>query len=600
MNFALVVLMLAHAAPGEMPVREARGTLVDTAGNAVAGAQVVVTSEPDVVRLRRMLWLGRLYSDSALRRDMAAVTVAGESDAAGRFQIRLPEDYAACRFPDPLVLWIVQAGQLRAVKPLPRLVTSPGQPLVVGAVAKRAAMIELRTPEGEWLAGASVVPTVISAHHFPAELALRFTAHSDVRGRATLVGIELDTLDEVAVESPRFGQQQLRLEKTPDQPHGVARLAPVGAISGRLVTNADLSGLEIVAVTEAGGYAESGISGTASATCDRNGNFAFGPIAAGRVLLDINWRKRPDLTVRAFPPVNLVVEPNQRAQATIELSEAARVSGIVREQNDGPPLAGVQITVSGYDRYDQSAADGTYWGLAPVDADHAFAFPRTLPLPFVLAKAKEIAIDRSPGLEEVQFEPVEVLRGRQLAGRVVDEQGAGAVAWIEAHWISIEGYGEASYARSDRNGAFTLEGVHPSTPLRLKARNGQAVSGIVEVTERDKPLVIALERARRPRRCPAAWSIAPGAAFREFAFKSSRKPSSTSRTTMRLSSNAVCGMATNRPSPRPTDRSAAPRPRSPTFAIGSSPARTATCHTRPPGYRPLPTTATWARLCFSA
>ena len=370
-----------------------------------------------------------------------------------------------------------------------------------------------------------------------------------------LVGIELDTLDEVAVNHPALGNsssgsRKTRINRTGWRARAGRRdLWPAGHQRGPFgIGNRGRDrGWRLRRVRHQ--------RKRSSATCDRNGNFAFGPIAAGRVLLDINWRKRPDLTVR-LPPANLVVEPNQRAQATIEISEAARVSGIVREQDDGPPLAGVQITVSGYDRYDQSAADGTYWGLSPVDADHAFAFPRTLPLPFVLAKAKEIAIDRSPGLEEVQFEPVEVLRGRQLAGRVVDEQGAGAVAWIEAHWISIEGYGEASYARSDRNGAFTLEGVHPSTPLRLKARNGQAVSGIVEVTERDKPLVIALERARRPRQCPAAWSIAPGAAFREFAFKSSRKPPSMSRTTMRLSSNAVCGMATNRPSPRPTDRSA--------------------------------------------
>ena len=90
MNFALIVLMMAHATPGEVPVREARGTLVDTAGNAVAGSQVVVTSEPDVVRLRRILWLGRLYPDSALRRDMAAVTVAGEATrpAGSKFTCR--------------------------------------------------------------------------------------------------------------------------------------------------------------------------------------------------------------------------------------------------------------------------------------------------------------------------------------------------------------------------------------------------------------------------------------------------------------------------------------------------------------------------------
>ena len=416
MNLTLVML-LACAAPPDVPTRQATGALVDAAGRPIAGAEVIVSSEPDFKRCVACCGSGRTIPN----RPCAATNQRWQSPGkptrpvASRFPCRPTSPPAASP-----IRWCCGSSRMTNCGPSGGCrgwrCRSTGRWQSTRPV-RCAAVVEITTPEGDPLGEASVAPAIVSGQELPRELAGRFAVHCDTRGRATLAGISLDVVDEIAVESPRFGQQRIRVQKSAAPAIATARLAPVGSLAGRLAADVELSGLRIVAVSEAGGYADSGARGSASAVCDRDGHFDFGPIVAGLVALDINWQSRPDLAIRVFPPLNLVVEPNERAQPTIELGAAVRLIGVIQEKNGGAKVGGVQLTVSGFDRTATSAADGTFRGCLQADMDYAYAFPRTLPLPLVLARADDIGKDRGPGAEEVRFEPIEVIRGRRLAGQ---------------------------------------------------------------------------------------------------------------------------------------------------------------------------------------
>ncbi len=495
MNVALWVLALAQLASGDVLAREVGGAIVDKSGNGVGDAVVWVSSALPLDRLRRTYWLGADYSEVKLAREMGAVQLRARTDAAGRFRAALPDEFASDRFPPPLSLWIVHQKQLRQVRQLPELAYRLPRPLVIDVSASSATLVHIMGPDGAPVSSAKVRPSLISRLQVPHELADQFAAQSDTQGRARLAGIEPDELNEVLVESPAFGAQRIWLEKNASRSSLVARFAPVGSIWGRFVADADLAGFTVFAVTQFAGYEDSGVSGIAEVQSDERGNFVIPAIACGRLSLDVSYRDCPNLKHGKFPPKDVVVEPAHRVDLVMPLELAARLEGVVREQGTNLPVAGVRLNISGYDRHAISDLQGKYTGRFPSDLNQVYAFPRSIPLPFVLASANDIASNRRPGPGDFEIDPIELIRGISLSGRVLDERGQGVEARIEARWIAIDGYDEFSLARSDDQGHFVLQGVHPLNTLRVVARSSDMASDELKVSDARQPLTVRLKRA---------------------------------------------------------------------------------------------------------
>jgi hypothetical protein len=476
MNLALLVLTLAQLPAGDVLDRVTSGTLVDTAGRGVAGAEVWITSTLDAERLRRTFWLGEDYPDWKLANKLGGVEQSVRTDAAGRFSSRLPDRFARDPSPPPLALWIIHANRLLGVRQLSEMVYSPPEPLTMDRATAHSATVRVVGSDDAPVVDANVACAVVSRIPFPRKLAERFAGQTDAKGEVTLRGIAPEVVHEVRVETRGLGIQRVWLEKNANGLPAMARLAGVGSIAGKFSGDGDLSGIKVYATTHFEGYETSGVRGLAEVACDDDGHFEIPAIAAGRLSLHVSYPIAGQSLLGAPGPEDLVVESSERLELTIPLKPAVRISGVIRESETNLRVRDVQLTLSGYDRLGVTDADGRYSGYQDAGMREAYAFPRTFPLPFVLKAANDTAIHRLPDSGDVELDDIELVRGVRLAGQVLDEQGQGVVAVVEARWIGPEGYGGSSFVRSDARGAFVLEGAQPEGALWLRARSVDAAS----------------------------------------------------------------------------------------------------------------------------
>jgi protocatechuate 3,4-dioxygenase beta subunit len=490
------LLSLLLAVGAELPTSKdvqpipVAGEVKDDQGKPAPGAEVWLARAAgwdDEERFGMALyWESRIAPDDDRPRVLAHAT-AGDD---GRFTLTVPAEIVARPSPVLLAVWAVVINEGK-----PRLTVSRPMPWIpVGSINSEA--LTILGPDHKPLAEVKVAPARVRTLPkvwidekpwplpltpvllnepipVPDALAERFAGTADDRGRVVLSGVEPGALGAVRVESPATGVQEIRL---PDPKTREIIAAPVGRVRGQLkaVGAASLEGVRVRARSKAGGYSGSGIEGTAEAVCDASGRFEMPALAAGVVTLSLHFDPNGGTTQRGLAPERLIVEPGATAEVAISLQETVRVHGSVRERGTNRPIAGVKVALNGYfggDSYAISDAEGKFSGRIPGSVNQPYGWAVEIPRPFYHPSNQSEPPQGMPptGTAELALPPMELPRGVDVPGTVLDEEGKPvAGARIRALW-NLDDIPQAALALSDEKGRFTLIGIDPLAELHVNA-----------------------------------------------------------------------------------------------------------------------------------
>ncbi len=487
LSYVALSAVSTSADPKPVPIT---GIVVETSGRLATGADVWIVDALTADEGRRfgmeVIWSNRAQpSEGTL-----PVLLHGRTDAAGRFTLDLPPEVVARRVPPVLAIWTATAGPdpHLASRLLPRIALADEPPLRLQAAPPRRSQITVLKPSQTPLPHVRIIPSRASDIPVPESLGLALAVTTDAKGCALVSGL---IPDEIRVEAPDFGVQTIAIpgSKSPDSKTRedgnrtiTVTLANVGRVMGCLeaAQHEPIKGVMVRATTRVGGYVGAGQGGSAEVSCDAQGRFEIPAIAAGPLTLVLVFDREQSTPLRGEPPQKVLVTPGQTTQVTIPLRPTVKVRGQYHEQGTKQPIAGVKILLNaqfGGDRYAITGADGAFTGWIRREAGQPFAWPLRIPTPYYRSGDLASGIQRMPpaGSSELVLAPVELSRGVDIQGSVVNEQGKPvAGAEITASWEVMKAMMHSILARTDQRGHFTLCGVDPIAELKLTAWDGFA------------------------------------------------------------------------------------------------------------------------------
>ncbi|HEV3340383.1 MAG TPA: carboxypeptidase-like regulatory domain-containing protein, partial [Pirellulales bacterium] len=462
----LFVLSLAAAAD-----RVVSGTVLDADGKPAAGAKVLLSDGPLVNR--------RLAAFSAGRVPLQPKVVARAiCDATGTFAIGLEDDVPETDWARTwLVLWVHRPGSALSTYVIGRDWPARAAPLELRLTAAPPLSLVVSGPDGKPFPLARVLPRQVDDLHLPHELAEQLASTADDVGRAVLRDVAAESVDSVRVETDEYGVQWASLTAADEGPARRVVLGPVAALRGRLTADDPraISGVKIrLATWQAAGDDLAG-GGLAEATTDAEGSFKVPAIAAGTLSASLELHDELPFLCQPITARPVAGE----TELTINLERAVRAEGVVRDRDSGEPLGGAAVWLRWLfvspDDDPRTDEGGRYTGLLlPGRVSPSFRrTPRHYYFP-------QYVLDTQPvpaGAAMVELKPLLLARGVTVLGRVVDGGGHGvAGAEIEAQWELPSGGEYSAHARSNRDGAFTLDGIEPNAQLKLSATSDRGAT----------------------------------------------------------------------------------------------------------------------------
>ncbi|MFI5459602.1 MAG: hypothetical protein ACHRXM_29610 [Isosphaerales bacterium] len=510
LSYVALSAVPTSADPKPVPIT---GIVVEPSGRPAPGADVWLVDALTADQGRRFGMEAIWSSQAKPSEGTIPVLLHGRTNPAGRFTLDLTPEIVARRVPPVLAIWTATSGPdpRLASQLLPRIGLAGEPPLRLEPASPMRTEITVLDPAQSPLAHARIIPSRASDIPVPDPLGVALAATTDPKGRAFVSGL---VPDEIRVEAPGFGAQTMtipgsripdsRIQGETDRTITVT-LAPVGRVEGRLVAprNEPIKGAMLRATTQVGGYAGSGQGGSAEVSCDAQGRFDIPAIAVGPLTLMLVFDRENGTPLRGEPPQKLLVSAGRATQVTIPLRPTIKVRGQYREQGTKRPIGGVKILLNGRfggDRHAITGADGTWSGWISRDVYQPFAWPLRIPAPYYRSGDMAFGSQRMPaaGSNELVLPPVEVPRGVEVTGSVVNERGEPvAGAQIEADWEFRKAMLDSIVVRTDQSGRFALCGVDPIAELRLSAWDGFA-STAADVTiraeaARTKPVVLTID-----------------------------------------------------------------------------------------------------------
>ncbi len=519
MSILPVILVLLAQAAEPRPERVIlTGTVVTPDGKPAAGAGVVLVAVavPPNPEVRRNV--------AALRPPAVLATRRAEAD--GRFQIELPERVEVRQYArrPPVFLWAFGPGGALTMRPIPHDWPPDGIPVRLALAAPEPVRFLVLDPDERPVAGARLAPAWIRGMNLPDELGDRLAVQTDARGRATLDLGAVDEVEVVRVVSGPSGVQQLRMPGPDASGVRTLRLMPVGRVEGRIQAGDPqaVRGLTVRGRTVPDPAAD--VVGFASVVTDDQGRFTIPAIAAGTLVL--SFEHRWDLPWRGSPASRPQVQPGTTTEVSIPLQRAALVKGVIQEDPSGRPIAGAGVYFHRDlgDRLARSDAEGRFSDyLVP---GRVFTNPVELPRGYYNPSTTGDPQSLPEGTAELTLKPIEVRRGAELQGRILDAEGkpvpgAGVSGHLE---LAQETYGGFVGAVTDRQGRFRITGLPPNATVQLAATCGEATTAApvsipssketIDLTIRPENAVALFGRVKDPAGRPVA-----GAAVRVSARK---------------------------------------------------------------------------------
>jgi RNA polymerase sigma factor (sigma-70 family) len=455
----LVLAALAFAARQENRQVVFTGTVVDSAGGPVEGAEIVAT-----------------FRDR--REGMNEVVAETRSDAQGRYRLTVPVFNGDPRRFWASAVWAHVPGRLVASRELGPLVDSADVPVqfVIGPPAQTA--FEVRAPDGSPVAGAKIAPAVVyrGALAVPKKLGSRISESvvTNAGGEATMSAFLPEEISTVFVRAPGLGTQQFAFDRGGIPPRvRVLELLPVGRLRGRLVGAPDVVGevkLSVVAWNQSRRPLASGIF---DVTTTKDGRFEIDEFPVGNARVrgfagaDSRWyvQAGKEATVTA----------GKTSEFEITLARSVVVTGVVREKGTLRPIEGVRLTRIGAREVLTTNANGAYRGHAQPGA---FSLDvESTPSGYATPMYGPHSLNIPEDARDFAVPPIELTPAASVQGLVVDEQGKPmAGATVSASWPvnegpNLSGPQEAS-VRSDGEGLFRFVGVPTDANVQLRAQHG--------------------------------------------------------------------------------------------------------------------------------
>jgi protocatechuate 3,4-dioxygenase beta subunit len=455
---ALLCATLNLAAASEPERIFVEGLVLQSDGRPAAGAEVYLSEAIP-------LWGHRsqLYARTRCDND-------------GKYRLPLPsEQDDRYREPRPLTLWTFRKGNGVARKSLPRNWPAHGAPVVINFATVASFEVCVLGPDGQPAPGVRIAPARVCGRILPEALVEAVYARTDSRGTALLAGFAVQDVSLLRLESDRFGTQQLPLLLVGAGRSCSVRLHSAGKVEGRITAPdpAAARGLRVYLSTKADTSDDSMTGGFTEVMTDGEGRFMAPALAEGTLTtkflphLDLPFRG----TFASYPDV----EAGRTTRIEASLKAATQVNGVVREQGTGKPLAGALVQIDWTPGWPRSLTDaeGRYssWLVGTAVTPHVPAYPRGYFYP------KEV-LDTVPipaGARQVTAKPILLERGMTIRGRVIDSTnkpvaGAAVAGW----WKLPEGEPDQVATRTDRDGAFALEGLDSRAEIRVTAHDWDA------------------------------------------------------------------------------------------------------------------------------
>ena len=487
--FALSSLVMVElpASPDPKPI-PIRGLVVDglALDRPVAGADVWLAEiqlPGDGRRSGMELWWTYVTKPDE---GTTPILVHTQTNAVGQFTLDVPAEAVARRSPFPLAVWTALGWPGNAYH-----LSSPTESCAGRRPAARACSALISTdgnyllgPDHNPVASARVTPARFADITIPEPLGRSLGATTDATGRAILAGPTAEGIDEVRVEATGFGTQLLQVtssefgipnsrKQTTTRGATTFSLAPVGRLAGRLVApgNEPIVGVTVRAATQVGGYAGTGIVGTAEVTCDTQGRFEIPALAAGRLTLRLGFDPKQSTPLRGEPEKNLAIAAGRTNEITIPLRPTLEVNGSVVEKETNRPIAAVKVILNGRyggDGFAISDANGKFAGRIIRELTQPYGWAVRIPAPFYYPTDQAEAPQGMPprGSDSLTLPVTTLPRGVDVKGSVRDENNKPVTsAEVDAIWTSGDEMAQATLTRTDQAGNFTLNGVDPLAEL---------------------------------------------------------------------------------------------------------------------------------------
>ena len=486
---SFVLIGLAEVRAEDRPVV---GEVVGADGRPAAGAEILVAAEG---------WGG----------DGPEIRGRTVADAEGRFSVAIPADLDGC---DRATLWAIRpaSGSASAVIG-PK--GADGRPVRLTLGRPDPAEFVVKGPDGRPVEGARVVPTRLARPGLglPAAVAALASATTDAEGRARLAAFRGDEVLAVVVEAGGFGLQPREFVQADGSawpgPKSV-RLRGVGRVEGRLTGDdpKSLGGRTIRLDSESDGHPV----GSAEAKTDEAGRFAVPALASGLVSVRVRPEAgSPDLGVRV---ARYTVAEGSRVEAEVAIRRGVRVAGVVRDSATGEGIACVVVAVvsprSPEPRVVRSDVRGRYETFIPPGptSHRVLRVPDPYLCPPDFLGPRPLAVP--PAIVLFELPPIELARGEQVRGRVLDAEGrAVSGAHVVASWTMVQDrtrVPRSAEATTRGDGSFAAGPVPPGVDLTVIATQGSCDGDAI----RSAP-VVARASAEAPTvlTIPEADAVAP-------------------------------------------------------------------------------------------
>jgi hypothetical protein len=403
----------SRASSSTHSVRRVAGRVVDHEGQPIQAAR---------------LWWVVLWSRSHAQ----DFTVAGTSDADGRFEMTAPAEWK----PEPPlrqnagVLWFLSPGKVVKKIPADESVRD-GIPadLVVQLDPATEIVYKVNDPLGRPVPGAVVEPQQFfltgATTFFPEALSEALRGITDKSGIARLRSIPRHVSCTVRVTAPGFGTQSSGWNKDDaTAAERTLKLRPVGRIEGRLDAEDPhaLRGVRILFQTEG-----PQLSGQAIVTTDDKGRFVVPAIAEGQVRIGFldNPAKQGFLP---RVPWSLTLDAGQTLNADMQMMRPILVKGSIRTQDTQQPVVGAEIGVAFQGLWDNviSDAQGRYEAHVLPGSVHMQVIDMP---PNIAAGYTETGESMSRGVEvhegatPFELPPILVAPTETIAGTLIDRIG---------------------------------------------------------------------------------------------------------------------------------------------------------------------------------
>jgi BlaR1 peptidase M56/Carboxypeptidase regulatory-like domain len=460
------------------------GRVVDDAGNPIGEALVS---------------LSLAWSPGPANQRLSTQT---RSDAGGRFVLKLPANWLLPTNSTPSTsVWAYAPGHsLGAQSALKQLRQGDTSELEIVLGPESDAVFHVVDPQGAAQAGVSVEPWhMLSAFEIvPEDIRAAVRGQTDAEGMVQLPALNRHELMSVQADSPQFGKQRARLDAGAEAPAmRTVRLRATGKVELRVTADKPehVTGLRVSVNTQIDQATQSEqpdeafkTQGEASGATDDQGRFVAAHLAVGeaRFLLSLD----PALPMRFKLPEKVQIVEGQTARIDITLEPAVHLRGLVRTKDDGKPLPGVLIGI-----YYGEGRTARQWNHVRSDADGKFE-TYVLPGPVwqqVIGPPAQMQPAESAGkkqeitatTEVVDLPPIEMLKTKEIAGRLIDQFGNPLVGVKLFGVVRNRRLGSST---TTENGGFTMQ-VPPDAELAYRVwPEGQGPVD-ADIVERD-PLVI--------------------------------------------------------------------------------------------------------------